>query len=190
MLPLGHCRVRARCSSWWVGATSGILSVSGHRVWGIHGKGLSFLAPFHRDVLLPSQTPWSGRREAQQEPAEEKGGRIWDLGFDLGDMHDQVVLGELDPISGEFHRHLMDATPLGVDGRLDGVSGTLGARHCCLVGWLVIERNAREGGGFTYILASARASPNKGKHFPFGPGLKVKLRGRGKETRRTLFLQL
>ena len=97
---------------------------------GYSWQGVEFPPPFHRDVLLPSQTPWSGRREAQQERAEENGGRIWDLGFDLGDTHDQVVLGELDPVGGEFHRHLMDATPLGVDGRLDGVSGTLGARHC------------------------------------------------------------
>ena len=115
---------------WWVGIAAGILSVSGHHLWGIYGKGLSFLAPFHRDVLLPSQTPWSGLREAQQERAEENGGRIWDLGFDLGATRDQVVLDELDPVGGKFHRHLMDATPLGVDGRLDGVSGTLRARHC------------------------------------------------------------
>lgn len=169
MLPLGYCRVRARCRPWWVGIAAGILSVSGHHLWGTHGKGLSFLAPFHRDVLLPSQTPWSGRREAQQERAEENGGRIWDLGFDLGDMRDRVVLDGLDAVvGGKFHRHfLMDATPLGVDGRLEGVSGTLGAKHCWLLGWLVIKRNARERGGFTYTPASARAFPKKGKHFSF-----------------------
>lgn len=167
MLPLGYCRVRARCRPWWVGIAAGILSVSGHHLWGIYGKGLSFLAPFHRDVLLPSQTPFSGRREAQQERAEENGGLIWELGLDLGAMRDRVVLVELVPVGGNFHRHLMDATPLGVDGRLDGVSDTLRARHCWLFGWLVIKRNARERGGFTYIPASARAFPKKGKHFSF-----------------------
>ena len=155
------CHGVCRCCRWGIavsghdvvhgglGIAAGILSDSGHHLWGTHGKGLSFLAPFHGDVLLPSQTPWSGRREAQQERAEENGGRVWDLGFDLGDMRDRVVLDEVDPVvGGIFQWHfLMDATPLGVDGRLDGVSGTLGARHCWLLGWLVIKRNAQRARG-------------------------------------------
>lgn len=62
-------------------------------------------------------------------------------------MRDRVVLDGLDPGGGIFHRHLMDATPLGVDGRLDGVSGTLMARHCWLAGLACDQKECQRARG-------------------------------------------
>lgn len=83
-------------------------------------------------------------------------------------MRDRVVLVGLDHVFGIFHRHLMDATPLGVDGRLDGVSGTLMARHCWLAGLACDQKECQRARGFYLYTGygSTGAFPKKGKHSP------------------------